>query len=52
MVKGVLQASLKKTKTFLERVMVPQHLQLHLDKQMVLGIVVCKDGGQLNNVEL
>ena len=30
----------------------PGHLQLHLAKQMVLGVVVCKDGGQLNNVEL
>ena len=56
--KGVLRASLKKTKTLVERVMAevptkgPQHLQFHLAKQMVLGTEACKDGGRLNNVEL
>ena len=56
--KGVLRAAIKKTRTLVERVMLevptngPRHMQVHLAKQMVLGAVICKDGGPQNNVEL
>ena len=56
--KGVLRAAIKQTRTLVERVMSevpttgPQHMQLHLAKEMVLGAVIRENGGPLNNVEL